>query len=106
MHLLHIWEANGGSTQYLYSSCSQTLGSSHGQLEHNFTRWKKTVIALGAKQYHLDIVGVSSTKCHSSDTVELNENWKLFYSGVDVTMSAQAEVGIFVSPCLVHSVTD
>ena len=33
-----------------------------------------------AKQYHLDIVGLSSTTCRGSDTVELNEGWKLFYS--------------------------
>ena len=50
-----------------------------------------------AKQYHLDIVGNSSTKSRCSDTVELNEGWKLFYSNVDVTMSAQAGVGIFAA---------
>ena len=44
--------------------------------------------------------------CRRSDTVELNEGWKLFYSGVDVTMSAQAGVGIFESPRLAHCVTD
>ena len=59
-----------------------------------------------AEQYHLDVVGVSSTKCCVSDTVELNESWKLCYSSVDVTMCALAGVGIFVSPCLAHSVTD
>ena len=36
----------------------------------------------------------------------MNEDWKLFYLGVDVTMSAQAGVGIFVSPRLAHCVTD
>ena len=59
-----------------------------------------------AEQYHLYIIGVSSTKCHGSNTVELNEGWKLFYSGVNVTMSAQAGVGIFVSTHLTHCVTD
>ena len=59
-----------------------------------------------AEQHHLDIVGVSFTKCRGSDTVELNEGWKLFYSGVDVTMSAQAGVSILVSPRLAHFVTD
>ena len=57
-------------------------------------------------QYHLDIVRVSSTKCRGSDTAELNEGWKILYSGVDVTMSARVRVGIFVSPCLAHGVTD
>ena len=59
-----------------------------------------------AGQYHFDIVVVSSIKCHGSDIVELNEGWKLFYSGVDVIMSAQAGVGVFVSPYLGHCVTD
>ena len=49
---------------------------------------------------------MSSTKCHGSDTVELNEGWKLFYSGVDVIMSCQASIGIFVSPCQAHCITD
>ena len=59
-----------------------------------------------AEQCHLDIVGASSTKYHGSDTVELNEGWKLFYSGVDVTMFARAKVGIFISSGLAHWVTD
>ena len=59
-----------------------------------------------AEQYHLDIVGVSSTKRRGSDTVELNESWKLFYSGANVTISADAGVGILVSPRLTHYVTD
>ena len=67
---------------------------------------KEQELVWEAEQYHLDIVGVSSTKCCGSDTVELNEGWRLFYSGVDVTMSSQAGVGIFVSPCLAHCVTD
>ena len=50
---------------------------------------KKQELVWEAEQYHLDIVGVSSIKCCGSDTVELNEGWKLFYSGVDVTMPAQ-----------------
>ena len=67
---------------------------------------KEQEVVWEAEQYHLDIVGVSSTKCHSSNTVELNEGWKLFYSGVDVTISAQGGVGIFVSPRLAHCATD
>ena len=67
---------------------------------------KEEELVWEAKQYHLGIVGVSSTKCCGCDTVELNEGWKLFYSGVDVTMSDQAGEGIFVSPRLAHCVTD
>ena len=67
---------------------------------------KEQELVWEAEQYHLDIAGVSSIKCCGSDTVELNEGWKLFYSAVDVTMSAQAGIAIFVSPCLAHCVTD
>ena len=34
---------------------------------------RKQELVSEAEQYHLDIVGVSSIKCHDSDTVELNE---------------------------------
>ena len=67
---------------------------------------KEQKLVWEAEQYHLDIVGVSSTQCRGFDTVELNEGWKFFYSDVDVTMSAQEGVGIFVCPYLAHCVTD
>jgi len=51
-----------------------------------------------AKRYHLDIVGVSLTKRHGSGTVNLDGGWKLFYSGNDPSVSAQAGVGILTSP--------
>ena len=47
-----------------------------------------------AKRYHLDIIGVSSTKRRGSGSVDLDGGWKLFYSGADPSMSAQAGVGI------------
>ena len=50
-----------------------------------------------AKRYHLDIE-VSSTKQRGSETVDLDGGWKLFFSGVDLCMSAQAGVGILTSP--------
>ena len=37
---------------------------------------------------HHDVVGISSTKRCTSDTIKLNEGWKLFCCNVDVTMSA------------------
>ena len=68
---------------------------------------KKQELVWEAEQYHLDIVGVPSTKGRGSDTAELSgSGWKLFYSGVDVSMSAQAGIGIFVSSCWAHCVTD
>jgi len=42
-----------------------------------------------AKRYHLDIVGVSSTKKCGSETVNMDGGWKLFYSGADPRVSAQ-----------------
>ena len=59
-----------------------------------------------AKRYHLDIVGVSSTKQRGSGTVDLDGGWKLFYSGADPSMSAQAGVGILTSPRLSDCVSD
>ena len=50
-----------------------------------------------AKKYHLNIVGVSSTKSRGSGIVDLDSGWKLFYSGVDPSMSAHAGVEIFTS---------
>ena len=67
---------------------------------------KEQQLVWEVEQYHLDIVRVSSTKCRFSDTAELNEGWKLFYSGVDVTISSKAGIGIFVSPRLAHCVTN
>ena len=67
---------------------------------------KEQELVWKGEQYHIDIVGISYTKCRGSDIDELNEGWKLFYSGVDVTMSGQVGAGIFVSPRLAHYVTD
>ena len=53
-----------------------------------------------AKKYHLDIVGVSSTRRRSSGIIDLDGGWKLFYSGADPSMSAEAGVGILTSPQL------
>ena len=59
-----------------------------------------------AKRYRLDIVGVSSTKRHGSGTKDLQEGWKLFYSGVDLSVCAQAGVGILTSPRLADRVVE
>ena len=57
---------------------------------------------MGNRAVHLNIVGVSFSKFCGSDVVDLNEGLKLFYSGIDVAMSARAEVGIFVRPRWAH----
>ena len=59
---------------------------------------KELEVVEEAKRYHLDIIGVSSTKRRGSGTVDLDGGWKLFYSGADPSMSAQAGVGILTSP--------
>ena len=51
-------------------------------------------------------MGISSTKRRGSETVELNGGWKIFYSGVDAAMSAQAGVGLLVSPNMAECVVD
>ena len=50
-----------------------------------------------AKRHHLDVIGVSSTKRRGSGTLDLDGGWKLFYSGADPGMSAQASMGILTS---------
>jgi exonuclease III len=59
-----------------------------------------------AVKYRLDIVGVSSTKVPGSGTRDLDHGWKLFYSGVDPTVHAQAGVGILTSPRLAARVVE
>ena len=51
-------------------------------------------------------MGISPTKRRGSGTVELNGGWKIFYSGVDAAMSAQAGVGLLVSPDIAERVVD
>ena len=59
-----------------------------------------------SKRYHLDITGVSSTKRRGSGTVDLDYGWKLFYSGADPGMSAQAGMRVLTSHCLSDCVSD
>ena len=66
---------------------------------------KEQELVCEAQQYRLD-VGISSTKRQGSETVELNGGWKLFYSGVDAAMFAQASVGLLVSPNIAECVVD
>ena len=67
---------------------------------------KELELVKEAKRYHLDVIGGSSTKRRGSGTVELDNGWKLFYSGADPSMSAQAGVGVLSSPLLSDCVSD
>ena len=57
------------------------------------------------KQYYVDI-GVSLTRIRGSGTVDLNGAWKLFCSGANPSMSAQAGVRILTSPGVSDCVSD
>ena len=69
-------------------------------------REKEHELVYEAQQYRLDVVRISSTKRQGSGTVELNGGWKIFYSGVDAAMSAQAGVGLLVSSYMAECVVD
>ena len=59
-----------------------------------------------AMQCRLDIVSISSTKPRGLGTVKSNGEWKISYSGVVAAMSAQAGVGLLVSPNIAECVVD
>jgi exonuclease III len=59
-----------------------------------------------AKKYQLDILGISSTKRKGKGTLNLNNGWQLFYSGVDPTIHAQAGVAILLHPRLTDAVVE
>jgi len=44
----------------------------------NITQRKECELVEEAKQYSLDVVGISSNKRRGSNTVELDDGWKLF----------------------------
>jgi len=67
---------------------------------------KKHELAKEAKQYSLDAVSISSTKCRGSNNVKLDSGWKLFCSGVESAQFAQAGVGILVIPQLAYCVDE
>ena len=67
---------------------------------------KEQELVWEAQQYRLDIVAISSTKRRGSGTVELSHGWKIFYSGVEAAMSAQAGFGLLVSPHIADCVVD
>ena len=51
-------------------------------------------------------MGISSTKRRGSGTIESNGGRKIFYSGVDAALSAQAGNGLLVSPNMAECVVD
>ena len=59
-----------------------------------------------ARKYRIHVLGISSTKRKGKGKSFLNDGWQLFYSGVDITTHAQAEVGILLYPCLANAVLD
>ena len=57
-------------------------------------------------QSRLDIVSISPAKPRGLGTVKSNGEWKISYSGVVAAMSAQAGVGLLVSPNIAECVVD
>ena len=57
---------------------------------------KEIELVREAEKYHLDILGLSSTKRKGSGIEDI-EGWKLFHSGCDPTTRAKAGVGILTS---------
>ena len=68
-------------------------------MEHHFARRERARISRGSQQYSLDVAGISSTKRRGSNTVELDDWWKLFYYGVESEQFAQAGMGILIKAC-------
>ena len=117
---------SGSSTNVLATRLERRMGTAqsnrtqgkvaHSRANHHqllYGNWnvltltgKELELVEEAKKYHLDIVGISSTKRRGSGTVNLDGGWKLFYSGADPTMSAQAGVGILLSPLMSDCVSD
>jgi len=68
--------------------------------------WKEHELLEDAKRYSPDVAGISSTKRRGSNTVKLDDEWKLFYSGVEPAQLALAGVDILVSPRLASCVDE
>lgn len=67
---------------------------------------KKPEMVDEATKYHLDVVGLSSTKIKGNGIEELPQGWTLYYAGVDPSVRSQAGVGILTSPRLADSVVE
>ena len=81
----------------MYSSWTKLRDLAIGNWNVSSLTGKEQELVWEAQQYRFNIVGISSTKRRGSGTVELNGEWKIFYSGVDAAMSAPAGVGLLVS---------
>ena len=67
---------------------------------------KEQELVCEAQQYRLHIEGILSPKRRSSNTVDLNGGWKIYYSGVDAAMSTQAGVNLLVCFNMAECVVD
>ena len=79
----------------LSEKLSQTVA---WEVECSHSQRERVGIGRRGKKYHLDIVEISSAKRCGSEIVDLDDGWKLFYSGADLFMSDQAGVVILTSP--------
>jgi exonuclease III len=68
---------------------------------------KESELVEEAAKYRLDIVGVSESKLKGKGTRDLDNGWKLFYSGIDDPRAhAHAGVGILTSPRMAEQVIE
>jgi len=54
----------------------------------------------------MDVVDISLNKCRGSNTIELDDGWKLFYSGVESVKFGQAGVGTLLNPQLTNCIDE
>ena len=109
-------ERRRGTAQSNHTQDNVAHSRHHHHQRHNrllFGNWnvftlngKEMELVEEAKRYHLDVVGISSTKRRGSGIVNLDGGWKLFYSGADPKMSAHAGVGILTSPQMSDCVSE
>ena len=106
-------ERRRGTAQSIHTRGNVAHSRHHHQHQLRFGNWnvfsltgKEMELVEEAKQYRLDIVGISSTKRRGSVTVDLVGRWKLFYSDVDLKLSAHAGVGILTSPQMSDCVSE
>jgi len=105
-------EANGDGAERFYSGRLQRAQMamspyvSNWKVIHHFATKIEHELGNGADLSSAEVVGISATRSSDSNTLELDNGWKLFSSGVEPAKFAQAGVSILVSPQLASCVDE
>ena len=102
----------GGAERYLNSTFSR---ANHCNQQHQYKThidiWNITTLTgkeieliEEARQYQLDMVGISLKKRKDKGILSLNNDWQLFYLDVDPSICTQAGVAILLLSHLVDAV--